>query len=300
MGSFTAREEGFRGCLSMLSPSATEFAGARRHGFTLIEMLLVMSIIALMAAVAAPQLMPAILLSQLEGSARHVAGFGRAVISQAMLMRETITVKLDLTKQEYWATHHVNKSKSIFDEDKKEGEADPSKKSSASTSRRERDANDGRNAGFLNLLGYKPSEEDGTDWGESSMSGGNLMRKQFDRFVQTQMQARSKQVNREGLLDEIGPLFDKKFMLDENEDVEEEVPDPLLARTSLPNGVVIESVRVGSASYSKGEVSIEVTPLGLVDPVTFYIKGEEDDYFTVTWDPITGNVHIERGKKDAA
>ena len=63
---------------------------------------------------------------------------------------------------------------------------------------------------------------------------------------------------------------------------------------------MIESVRVGSASYSKGEVSIEVTPLGLVDPVTFYIKGEEDDYFTVTWDPITGNVHIERGKKDAA
>ena len=287
----------------MLDARDAEAARASRsRGFTLIEMLLVMAVIALMAAIAVPQLMPAILFSRLEGSARHVAGYGRAVMAQAMLMRETITVKLDLTKQEYWAIRRIDKAESIFDEEKKDGEngKQTDKKNKRGKSRKGASGNDGHNGDFLNLLGYSPSEKDGTDWGESATSGAGLMRKQFDRFAQTQMLARSRQVKREGILDEIGPLFDKKFSLSDEKETEEELTEPLLSRTSLADGVLIESVHVGGTSYSKGDVSIEVTPLGLVEPVVFYLKGDDEAYFTVTWDPITGNVHIEKGKKNAA
>jgi prepilin-type N-terminal cleavage/methylation domain-containing protein len=275
----------------------------RSGGFTLIEILLVMAIVALMAAIAAPQLMPAILLSELEGSSRHVAGFGRAALSEAVLMRDTITVRIDLTNQEYWATHLVGKHHDLFDEDEDEKsnkKSEAVKESSKKKSKKRSSSNDGHNGEFLNLLGYSKSDEDGSNWGESATSDAGLMRKQFDRFSQTQMLTRSKQVKREGLLDEIGPLFEKKFSLDDDEEVEEELMDPLLARESLPKGVKIESVHVGGTSYSKGEVDIEITPLGLVDPVTFYIKGDESGYYTVIWDPITGNVHLQEGKQDAA
>lgn len=274
-----------------------------------------MAIIALVAALAVPQLMPAILLSKLEGASRHIAGYGRAAMSEATLMRETITVKVNLDKQEYWATRTVNKKESIFDEDKsgeskskksksksskssKSGKT--SKNSSRNTNQNNPNSTEANNGAFLNLLGYTPSEQDGSAWGESAMSGAELMRKQFDRFAESQMVARSKQVKREGLLDEIGPLFDKKFSLSDTEETEEELTDPLLSRTSVPDGVVIQSIRVGGSTKSKGEVTIEVTPLGLGEPVAIYLKGEDDSYYTVTWDAITGNVHVERGKNENA
>jgi len=285
-------------------PDRARVLPARRSGgFTLVEMLLVMAVIALMAMIAVPQLMPTILLSRLDGAARHVAGYGRAAMAQATLMRETIIVKLDLTNQEYWAVRRLEKAASIFDEESKDGKnktaTDKKKKKRRDTSRKQTGGNDGRNDDFLNLLGYGRSEKDGAASDENGMTEADLMRKQFDRFVQTQMLARSKQVKRGGgILDEIGPLFDKKFSLEDEKETEEEVTDPLLSRTSLPDGVVIESVRVGGASHTKGEVTIEITALGLSEQVTFYLKGEDESYYTVVWDPITGNVHIEKGKKD--
>ena len=306
------REHRVRGVVSMLIargvvrgsglPDRPRVLSARRSdGFTLVEMLLVMAVIALMATIALPQLMPSILLSRLDGAARHVAGYGRAAMAQATLMRETIIVKLDLTNQEYWAVRRVEKAASIFDEDpkgKKSKTATDKKKKRRDTSRKQTGGNDGRNDDFLNLLGYGRSEKDGATSDEGAMTEADMMRKQFDRFVQTQMLARSKQVKRGGILDEIGPLFDKKFSLEDEKETEEEVTDPLLSRTSLPDGVVIESVHVGGASHTKGEVAIEITALGLSDQVTFYLKGEDESYYTVVWDPITGNVHIEKGKKD--
>lgn len=307
------REHRVRGVVSMLIargvargsglPDRARVLPARRSGgFTLVEMLLVMAVIALMAMIALPQLMPTILLSRLDGAARHVAGYGRAAMAEATLMRETIIVKLDLTNQEYWAVRRVEKAASIFDEEQKDEKnktaTDKKKKNSRDTSRKQTGGNDGRNNDFLNLLGYGRSEKQGATSDENGMTEADMMRKQFDRFVQTQMLARSKQVKRGGILDEIGPLFDKKFSLEDEKETEEEVTDPLLSRTSLPDGVVIESVRVGGANYTKGEVTIEITALGLSDQVTFYLKGEDESYYTVVWDPITGNVHIEKGKND--
>jgi len=274
---------------------------SRLEGFTLIEMLLVLAVIALMATIAVPQLMPTILLSQHEGAARHVAGYGRSAMAQAMLLRETIVVKVDLSNQEYWSIRRKDKTESIFEEEEKEkSDKDKQAKGGRDNSRKQAGDSDARHGEFLSLLGYTPSENDGTAWGESATTGADLMRTKFDRFVRAQMLVRSRQVKREGILDEIGPLFDKKFSLEDEEETEEELMDPLLARTRLPENVKIESVYAAGSSHTKDEVEIEITPLGLLEPVAFYIKSEDESYFTVTWDPITGNVHIEKGKKDVA
>ncbi|NIA15837.1 MAG: hypothetical protein GWP08_17375, partial [Nitrospiraceae bacterium] len=45
-----------------------------------------------------------------------------------------------------------------------------------------------------------------------------------------------------------------------------------------------------------GEVEIELSPVGLSEPVTFYLKNEDDDYFTIEWDAITGGARVESGK----
>jgi prepilin-type N-terminal cleavage/methylation domain-containing protein len=270
-------------------------------GFTLIELLLVLAVIAMMATIALPQLMPAILMSQHEGASRHVAGYGRSAMAQAMLLRETIVVKVDLANQEYWSIRRKDKTESIFEEEEKDkSDKDKQAKDGRDNARKQASDSDARNGGFLSLLGYTPSENDGTAWGESATTGADRMRTKFDRFARAQMLVRSRQVKRGGILDEIGPLFGKKFSLEDEEETEEEVMDPLLARTRLPENVKIESVYVAGSSHTKDEVEIEITPLGLLEPVAFYIKSEDESYFTVTWDPITGNVHIEKGKKDVA
>jgi hypothetical protein len=64
--------------------------------------------------------------------------------------------------------------------------------------------------------------------------------------------------------------------------------------------VWIESVLVGTSKQGKGVVEIEVTPLGLNDPVEIYLKNESGDYYTVVWDPITGGARCQRGKGSAA
>ncbi len=260
-------------------------------GFTLVELVIVITLIGVIVAIAGPQLMPAIVLSRLEGTARHIAGYGRSVMAQAGLTRDTLTVRIDLDKQEYWTEHHVKKKHSIFDDDKKDKEGGAQGEGDKNSLKGLTDSNQ-----FLDLLNreddLKPEEEG------NLLEGANMLRQEFDRFARMQMLARARTVKREGILDEIGPLFEKKFSLDDEEDEIVELEDPLLSRTVMPEGIVIESVHVGSTSQSKGTVDIEVTPLGLDQPVVLYVKGEEGDYYTVVWDPISMNARAEQGKKD--
>jgi hypothetical protein len=75
------------------------------------------------------------------------------------------------------------------------------------------------------------------------------------------------------------------------------VKDHLLRRTTLPEGVVFDSMKIGAVEHHTGVVEIEVSPLGLAETVTFYLRRGEDDFFTVVWDPITGGSRIRRGKE---
>lgn len=74
----------------------------------------------------------------------------------------------------------------------------------------------------------------------------------------------------------------------------------LLERTLLPPEIAIESIRVGNTEYTEGRVEIEVSPVGISEFIVFILKDPSDEYVTVTWDPITGNSHLRRGKEQPA
>ena len=245
-------------------------------GFTLIELMVVCLLIGIIAAVAFPQLMPAITFSRLEGAARHLVGYGRSAVAYCTLMREPITVKFDLETQEYWAVTQIKRSSSLFDDDEEESE---------------------KPTGPADMLEFLSSGEV-PDQAELLQNGADLLRERFDEFARRRMETLSNNVEREGILDEIGPLFDHEFALDEEEEEYEEVADPLLIRTKLPEGVLIEAIRIGESRHSQGEVQVELSPLGLYSPVVFFLKNEDDDYFTVAWDPISGSAHLREGKED--
>ena len=80
----------------------------------------------------------------------------------------------------------------------------------------------------------------------------------------------------------------------------QEIKTSLLLRTALPEDVIIESARIGNTDYSDGTFELDVYPLGLVEPAVFYLrrKDDEEEYFTVVWDPITGGARVRRGKEE--
>ncbi len=127
------------------------------------------------------------------------------------------------------------------------------------------------------------------------------MRRRFEQMAQAATTSRANNVKRSGILQDVGPLFDEEFSLgvdiESDEELLEEVTLPLLLRTPLPDDVMIETVMVGGQEYSSGLVEITITPFGLSQPVVFYVKDAGDDYYTVTWDAITGGAHLESGRQ---
>ena len=279
-----------------VSYRAREPRGGDLGGFTLVELVIVITLVGIISAIALPQLMPAIMVGRLEGAARHLAGYGSSATAYATLMRETIVVKFDLDHQEYWTVRRSDALNRMFleEEAKKVDEAKDAKKPGQEDKTKKTDVKGGD---FLNLFGGPHAAGNGE---MNAQDEANLMRDQFNQFVRMHMLARAKQVKRGGILDEIGPLFDKKFSLTDEEKQDEELKDSLLIRAGLPEGVEIEEIWVGSVQYRKGEAEIEVTPVGLMEPVGFYVKNGDDDYFTVTWDAVTGGGRVERGKKEIA
>lgn len=264
-------------------------------GFTLIEMVVVVAVIGAMTAIVLPELMPIIMFSRLEGAARHLAAYGRGAMAYACMLREPITISFDLDNQEYWAVRYVEaEDESLFDDETESKDTGlfSQRKMFESTGRGDKETD--RSAS--DLASNRQSKDGSGD--EGDFRDTDLMRARFDRFVRTQIEARSKQVKHGGILDEIGPLFEKKFKLsDEEEGQWEELTDPVLERVEAPEDVVIETVRIGSVSHTKGLVDVKLTAVGLEEPVTIYVRSG-GDYYTVTWNPITGGSEVESGMKD--
>jgi len=251
-----------------------------RGGFVLLELVVVVCLIGLIAAIAFPALLPALAFSRLEGAGRHLAAYGQSVMAHCAMMREPITVKFDLDDQQYWCVRWIM----------------PEDKLSEQTLDLEEDEED-------SPFGFADLPEDPADFDEQALEEKALsMEESFGRFARMALLARAQNALREeSIMDEFDPLFEKEFSLDDDEPEEEEIVLPLLNRTAMPEEVMIESIVVSGAEHTRGVVEVALSPLGLLDPVTIYVKDAEDDeYFTVKWDPVTGLTYLLEGKEPLA
>jgi hypothetical protein len=248
----------------------------------------------MISAIALPQLMPAIVISRFEGAARHFAGYGRSAISRAILLGEPLTVNIDLDKQEYWTVRLKMEGDQLFKDEKltKEFSFDDQQPTGKSTKNTKSAKNAKNQNSFMDKLTPANIE------GEPPDPSMDPRHQQFERFIRAQLEARANRLEREGILGEIGPLFDKQFSLENEKDQYEELKEPLMERTKLPVESRLESVRVGSTTHTSGLVEIELSSMGLTEPVVAYFKSEDGDYFTVLWDPIMCGAQIERGQKE--
>jgi len=233
-----------------------------RTGYTLVELVLVVFIISMVLAIALPRLLPLIAFSQLEASARHVAGFGRAAIAECAMSGDRFTVRIDLDNQQYWAVRWLSEDADLFsDSDEEE------------TDQEQMD----QEALMQHIAELSTDDMDVVS---------RQIQERFDRFVQASIQARARNVDQEGILSGVADDMFTEFRLDadDEEDKSEEVKSALLTRTILPEGVRIETVQIGNAGKTSGVAEVEVTPMGLNEFVYFYLKNENDEYYTVVWD----------------
>ena len=237
--------------------------------------MIVVAIIAIAMAAAVPRFWPAIDASTLEGSARRLGNYGRAVMSQSALIGETLIVKIDIDNNEYWTerTPLPDELKQLEEEQ-------------------------GKTGGELSTDLFADMGNANEDQLEQQKERMELRMEQFARQA---IESRAQNVkSEEGILEDQDPLFEKDFSLDEDKDKQDwEYRNFLLERTRLPEGLHIESVRFGLSGkeVTKGVAEIEVYPLGLGTPVIFYIHNDSNDYFTIAWDPITTGTHLYEGKE---
>jgi hypothetical protein len=225
-------------------------------------------------AVAMPRLMPRLMTGNAEAAARHLAGYGRAVMAQASFDKEYLTVRVDPAAGEYWTVRVIPT------------DGDQLNLDAEAESREEQTLEN------VDALLAQGSEEEML---EQAME----FELQFDRYFRRAVEARSQNIKRTGIFEGTGDLFEEDFQLQEEDDLEEEVKDDLLLRQVMPDGVIIESVQLGEGELQYATTDIDVSPVGIAQSVVFIIVGEDGDRFTVTWDAITGAAHIERGSAAA-
>jgi type II secretory pathway pseudopilin PulG len=266
-------------------------SAAAQAGFTLAELMVVAFIVVMMMLIALPQFLPVIAFSEHEGAARHVANYGRSAMAYAELHQESILVVFDLDEQIYYAER-------IPDPYDFESDTDTE----------------------MELTGYDEEEEGRTTESDFSLMAddeladldetalqekGQQVQERFERFARMALASRARNVEQDDFLGDVGPdlsesgpdLSDVGPDLDvEGEEEDLRILDPLLEPTRVPEGVEITGIDFGGRKHTSDKVEIEVSPLGLMEAIEFYVRDGEGDYFTVTWDPITGGAHLEEGR----
>jgi len=264
-----------------------------RNGFTLLELGIVIFIIALMATIAVPYLLPLALSSELESEARRLAYFGRAVMSTSALFGDEFYVEIDLDQQRYYCLK-------VTYPETNEGEQD---QLSLFESMKEQGMSPEQMAELFmgSTTGTSTTQTNGsstTTRGFDAEAMNRQINERFEKLAKRKLIEQAKNVKHEdSIMDEIGPLFDKKNNVDifNIEPIIEEVNEPGLSPVRLSENIAIESVFIGGNKFSRGLVEIPVTPLGLTESVAFYIKNENNEYYTVVWDPVSAGAFVLEG-----
>lgn len=264
---------------SLLQNARRLSARRRAGGFTLVELVVVVLVVLVFLGIVAPALAPMFIFADLETSSRNLAAFGARAMDQCILARDRYTVKVDLANQEYWALRWPKVT------DDEEGEGRLTGGSSVL---------DGANKKSLREL--LAGMDDASDLSSEDLeSEAQALFAEMEWHHRTVLESRARRVLEHEPGAAESRLFDTRFSLDRDETDLEEVRLPLLQRTSLPQGVRIQRVVVGEKTYSSGVVDIDITPVGMALPVSFEMRNDDGDVFTVKWMGNTRQGIIESG-----
>ena len=273
--------------------------GPRRDsGYTLIELMFVIFIIAMILSIAMPKLMPAMMSSQLEGQARHLANYGRSAIAYSALHREPITVRFDLANHQYYCLKWSEEDLALKSGMESAGLSGIDGKNNMGLTRDPNKQANGLSTNPSSQMSIQDVMDTGT--AEDLEYQRDQVLYELDMMFRRSLVTQSENVPREDQLG-VNPMLQKKFSLATNDQQEQrdELQDSMLEHVALPEPIVVESVMLGGEVFSEGVVDVEIAPLGLSQTVSFVLKGERNEYLTVQWDPITGGAHMVRGKEMA-
>lgn len=273
---------------------------AARAGFTLLELSVVVFIIGLMAAITVPRLLPIIAFSELEGSARHLAGYGQGAMAYSMLLRDRVVVRVDLKAQEIYAVHWVLPE---TEEEKALKEEEPDQLAKLALLK-EKGIRSGKDLDEKLLQGGElGSLLGGSDGDFDPELAGYQMDDKFNEFTRGALEARAANVKHDdSFLEGVGDILGEEevFDLDEKEPVEEELADPILRRMRLHGGIRITGVEIDGENVTRGVPEIEFTVLGLAQKVVFYIENDDGEAYTILWDPVTARSSFVPGLEGSA